>query len=347
MKRGRFCVVVASLLACTALGWDAEAQRQLELPAATPLPDTPASLAHVERARRLAGTDLPKPLQLCNSNRAAGATYQQTRNNWLEPIKVFDNLYYVGSQFVGVWIVDTGKGLILFDSLGSADEARDHLVPGLRKLGLDPAQIKYVLPTHGHWDHYGGAQYLHDTFGSRTGSSEADWRLMETLPKDNLEFRMPEGIYVPPPKRDMVLTDGMKIALGDTTVIIFVTPGHSPGTISALIPVRDGGRTRVMSLLGGTAFPITLGPSEHGGGLLAFSASVERLARMSEAAGAVGILNTHIDNDGSYQRMQALAARRPGQRHPFVIGTDAVARHYGVFDECLKAMAERRKAAGG
>ena len=215
------------------------------------------------------------------------------------------------------------------------------------QLGLDPAQIEYVLPTHGHWDHYGGAQYLHDTFGSRTGLSEADWRLMETLPKDNLEFRMPEGIYVPPPARDLMLTDGMKLTLGDTTVTIYVTPGHSPGTISALIPVRDGGRTRVLSLLGGTAFPVTLGPSEHGGGLLANSASVGRLARLSKAAGAVGILNTHIDNDGSYQRMQALAARRPGQPHPFVIGADAVARHYGVFDACLKAMAERRRAAGG
>jgi metallo-beta-lactamase class B len=336
---------VCGLLAFGATASNAEGQRQLVLPPATNLPETAASRAHVERARRLAGNDLPKPLQLCNASRGAGSTYQQTRNHWLEPVRVFDNLYYVGSQFVGVWIVDTGKGLILFDSLGSADEAREHLVPGLRKLGLDPAQIKYVLPTHGHWDHYGGAQYLHDTFGSRTGMSEADWQEMETLPRDSMQLRMPEGIDVPPPKRDMVLTDGTKLTLGDTTVTIYVTPGHSPGTISALIPVRDGGRTRVLSLLGGTAFPVTLGPAEHSAGLLAFSASVERLARLSKAAGAVGILNTHIDNDGSYQRMQALAARRPGQPHPFLIGADAVARHYGVFDECLKAAAERRRAA--
>jgi metallo-beta-lactamase class B len=344
---GMHLALGCALLAACAPASSAGPERQPEPPVpATSLADTPASLAHVARARELAGDDLPKPLQLCNPNRAPGATYYQTRNNWVEPVKVFDNLYYVGSQFVGVWVLDTGEGLILFDALGSAEEARDRLVPGLRKLGLDPTQIKYVLPTHGHWDHYGGAQYLHDTFGSRTGVSEADWRMMETASNDDPKFVMPEGTYVPPPARDMVLTDGMKLALGDTTVTIFVTPGHSPGTISALIPVRDGGTTRTLSLLGGTAFPRTLEPSEHGGGLLAYSASVARLARLSREAGAVGILNTHIDNDGSFQRMQALAARRPGEHHPFNIGADAVARHYGVIGECLKAAAERLRAAG-
>jgi hypothetical protein len=61
------------------------------------------------------------------------------------------------------------------------EDARDRLVPGIKKLGLDPDQIKYVLVTHGHWDHYGGAQYLADTFGARVGLSEADWQLMARL----------------------------------------------------------------------------------------------------------------------------------------------------------------------
>jgi metallo-beta-lactamase class B len=330
------------------ISWEPAAatpQRPLTLPAAGP-PDTPASLIHVARARRLAGADLPKPLALCNARRAPGSTYAQTRNNWLEPTQVFDNLYYVGSQFVGVWILDTGEGLILFDALGSEQEARDHLIPGMRKLGLDPEQIKYVLVTHGHWDHYGGAQYLRDTFGARIGLAEADWRLMRTLPAERPEFTMPEGLYVPPPEQDLVLTDGMEIPLGGKHVRIYVTPGHSPGTISALIPVRDSGETRILSLLGGTAFPVTLDPSESGGGLLLNSRSVQRLARLSREAGAVGIINTHINNDGSFERMQALRVRQPGQLHPFVIGADTVARHYGVFDECLKAATARRRSAG-
>jgi len=307
-----------------------------------PPADGPAALAHVNRARRLAGKDLPRPLELCNGNRSIGRSFQENSRTWLEPTKVFDNLYYVGTLFVGVWIVKTSQGLILIDALGSANDARDRLVPGLRKLGLDPAQIKYVLVTHGHWDHYGGAQYLRDNFGARVGLAEPDWHMMSIMPLDG-----PMLGNQPPPKKDMVITDGQKLTLGDTTVSLYVTPGHSPGTISAIIPVREGGNIYPLSLLGGTAFPVTLEPNPNGGGLLLNSESVRRLARLSRQAGAVGIINTHISNDGSADRLSALAKRQKGQPNPFVIGADAVRRHYGVFDECLQAAIARRRAAGG
>lgn len=100
-----------------------------------------------------------------------------------------------------------------------------------------------------------------------------------------------------------------------------------------------------MSLLGGTAFPVTLEPSENGGGLLANSASVRRLAAISRAAGAVGLLNTHISVDGSSERLHAVANRKPGQPNPFVIGGDKVRRHYAIFDECLQAAIARKRAA--
>ena len=313
---------------------------------AQPVPpaDVPAAIPHVERARQLAGKDLTKPLFLCqpNATQIFGATVDAAMKHWYEPTRAFDNLFYVGSEFVGVWIIRTSSGLILIDALGSAAEARDRLVPGLRKLGLDPAQIKYVLVTHGHWDHYGGARYLADTFGARVGLSEADWQLMAKLKLGSPALR-----DVPPPRKDLVVTDGMKLTLGDTTLTLYVTPGHSPGTISAIIPAREGGRTFPLSLLGGTIFPVTLEPNENGGGLLLNSQSVRRLAAASRAAGAVGLLNTHVSVDGSAERIAAAGARSKGQSNPFVIGRDAVARHYAIFDECLQAAIARRRAAGG
>lgn len=304
-------------------------------------PDVPAAAAHVERARQLAGKDLTKLLFLCDPNGTAviGRTFEESSTQWLDPTRVFDNLSFIGTPFVGVWVIKTSQGLILFDSLGSPEDARDRLVPGLRKLGLDPAQIKYVLVTHGHWDHYGGAQYLRDTFGARVGLSEADWQLMARLQPGS-----PARLDRTPPTKDLVLTDGQKLTLGDTTVTIYVTPGHSPGTISAIIPAREAGKTFPMSLLGGTAFPVTLEPNENGGGLLLNSRSVRRLAKLSRAAGAVGLLNTHVSVDGSLERIQAAAARKPGQPNPFVIGQDAVRRHYATFDECLQAAIERKRA---
>src|SRR5436853_6195898 len=101
------------------------------------------------------------------------------RSDWYygEPVKVFDNLYYVGTQLQSMWAITTSEGIILHDT------AYDYMVEeqvdkGLRKLGLDPAQIKYVIVSHGHGDHYLGAKHLQQTYHPRIIMSEADWNFI-------------------------------------------------------------------------------------------------------------------------------------------------------------------------
>lgn len=305
--------------------------------------DTRAALEHVERARAIAGKDVTYPLFLCrpDGSKVVEQALADGRNR-MPPTRAFDNLWYLGSSFVGVWVLDTGKGLILFDSGTSTAEARDHIVPELKVLGLDPRTIRYVLVTHGHWDHFGGAKYLQDSFGARIGLSGPDWYLMEREAVGD-----PARLDRERPRRDLVITDGQKLTLGDTTLTLYVTPGHTPGTISAIIPVRDGKRIHRLSLLGGTAFPPTTAAADRHGGLGGFSKSVERLAELSRAAGADGLINTHIFVDGTNERLVAARNRVAGQPNPFVIGTDRVARHYQVFDECLKAAMARPQKSGG
>ena len=80
------------------------------------------------------------------------------RSEWhAEPAKVFDNLYFVGQTEYSAWAVTTSDGIIVVDALWDYS-VEDEVVNGLRKLGLDPAKIKYVLLSHGHIDHAGGAQ---------------------------------------------------------------------------------------------------------------------------------------------------------------------------------------------
>jgi metallo-beta-lactamase class B len=300
--------------------------------------DVPEALPHVAKATALAGQDLTRPLFLCQPDgiKVVAKAQAEGAKVWLEPTKAFDNLFFVGNEFVGVWILRTREGLVLFDSSQSTDEARDHLVPGLRELGLDPAQIRYVIVTHAHWDHYGGAKYLHDTYGARVGLSEADWTLLSLEAPGTLERRDRT-----PPAKDFVITDGQKLTLGDTTVTFYITPGHTPGTVSAIIPAREGDKTFNLSLLGSTAFPPTLESTNRTGGLLAYDRSVKRLAELSKAAGAVGLLNTHIFVDGSTERLAAAQKRAKVQKNPFVLGEDAVRRYYGILDECLQAAAKR------
>ena len=83
------------------------------------------------------------------------------------PTKVFDQLYYLGMNSVASWALVTSGGIIQIDSLDNAEEAQRIIVGGYKKLGLDPARMKYLVLTHGHDDHFGGAKYLQDTYHPR------------------------------------------------------------------------------------------------------------------------------------------------------------------------------------
>ncbi|MFO1247654.1 MAG: MBL fold metallo-hydrolase [Alphaproteobacteria bacterium] len=85
----------------------------------------------------------------------------------ITPTKLFDNLYSVGQNEVSAQALVTSGGIILFDTLSSEDEARNILVPNMIALGLKPQDIKYVVISHEHGDHYGGAPYLQKTYGAK------------------------------------------------------------------------------------------------------------------------------------------------------------------------------------
>lgn len=325
------------------VGWRRAGRQLLAAVAALALtgagaPRTPEG--EVDQARRLAREDFASSLFLCEANSTKIADMLAGGPQWFAPARAFDNLWYIGSNFVGAWVLDTGEGLIVFDALQSEAEVRQYLEPGLRSLGFAPTDIRYLIVTHGHWDHYGGAKYLQDKYGTRIALSAADWDTMERSPPGSI-IRAPyfgaDRADRVPPRRDMVIADGQKLRLGHSEITLLVTPGHSHGTLSALVPVREGGRRYVLSLLGGTAFPRTMEPDVNTGGLLAFERSVRRLSEVSRRAGAVGLINTHIFADGGDKRLAARQALKPGARNPFVLGTANVTRYYAMFQACLRA----------
>src|ERR1051326_7595168 len=158
----------------------------------------------------------------------------------IPPFKIFDNLYYVGIDYVCSYVIKTSAGLILVDTL--YDKFTDHPVEAIQQLGLNPKDIKYIVITHGHIDHFGGAKKIRDLTGARVAMTEADWNLMERSNRAG-----PDAIV----RRDIIIKDGDTLALGDTTLKLYVTPGHTPGVASMEFPVYDGGKTYKAFLLGG------------------------------------------------------------------------------------------------
>ena len=256
------------------------------------------------------------------------------RSEWFaEPAKVFDNLYYVGSPTQSTWAVTTSEGIILIDS-GYDYSAKELITDGLKKLGLDPAQIKYVILSHAHGDRYFGSRYLQDTYKSRIILSEADWAVMA---KSN----EPPEIK---PKKDMVATDGMKVTLGDTTLTLYLVPGHTPGTISTLVPLKDGNQRHVGAVWGG------INPSFERYGVRYYSSlaetfttwsrSIKRFQDIAAKAHADVYLTIHPFYDKAMDKIHALNFRKPGGPHPFV-NKDAVDRFITVIGECTEAQLAR------
>ena len=226
----------------------------------------------------------------------------------------------------------TSDGIIVIDPLFDYS-VEEEVANGLTKLGLDPKQIKYVLISHAHSDHVGGARFLQERFGAHVVMSEADWNLLATDPG-----RWPKA------KRDMVATDGQKLTLGDTTLTLHMTPGHTFGTISTIIPVKDGGRPHVAALWGGTGFnwqsgsPRYITPERPARFWYEnYSSSARRFRDIAAKAGADIVLSNHPAYDATDVNLPALAKRGAGQPHPYVIGNENVGRFLTVAEECAKA----------
>jgi metallo-beta-lactamase class B len=252
------------------------------------------------------------------------------RSTWYaEPVKVFDNLYFVGQTEYTSWAVLTSEGIIVIDPLFDYS-VEEEIVRGLSKLGQDPKRIRYVLVSHAHRDHVGGARLLQDR-GARVIMSAADW-----------DFLAKTGGTWPKPKRDLVAADGQKLTLGDTTLTIYHTPGHTPGTVSTLIPLKDGGRMHLAALWGGTGFNwlgngTAYKDHPHQFWFDNYSTSARKLRDVVAKAGADVLLSNHPDYDGSETNLPAMAKRRAGEPHPYVIGNDRVQRFLTVAEECALA----------
>ena len=234
----------------------------------------------------------------------------------IAPIKVFDNLHYVGPGFVSVWLIPTTDGLIVVDS--AQEPFVDHVIENIRKSGFDPKNIKYILLTHGHLDHFGGASKLQALSGARVATLEEDWKLIEEAqrPREGRQGRgnanRPLGA---PLKRDMVIKEGDVITLGKTSLKVYKLPGHTPGSPSFEFTVFDNGRPHKAFIFGG--------PGQRGGvdGGTEFLNSIRRLQKeQADVEVPVHVhswLTTYPYPGGAvFERMQK--PRKAGEPHQMV-----------------------------
>jgi metallo-beta-lactamase class B len=301
-----------------------------------PAAPTPAQL--VAEAKRAAGLDHPGTfLRICvapdNLNAvpraapaAAGPRTVPDRATWYSvPYKVFDDLYFVGTRIHSAWALTTADGIVVIDTL--FDYAIEpEIVDGLKTLGLDPRNVKYVLISHAHGDHDQGAALLQSRYGAKVVMGAADW---------DATLQRPATAAGGVPKRDIAVgLEGTKITLGGTTIDVIATPGHTRGTISYLFPVHDRGRTLTVAYAGGTAFNF---PREAENFTI-YRDSQKKMLEAARAAGATVLMTNHTEFDRAYDRVRlAQLPRAAGEKHPYETDAATVQRYFEMSGLCAEA----------
>ncbi|KAK0384493.1 hypothetical protein NLU13_8579 [Sarocladium strictum] len=253
-------------------------------------------------------------------------------SGFVKPSKAFDNLYFIGEVAVTAWAVDTGDGLIIIDALYNGDEIERVLIPGLQSFGFEMSDVKGVIITHEHIDHYGGAGYIQKEFGTTIYASEQVWEALDGV----------EGC----PVRDQTLADGDKVTIGGYSLTAYHTPGHSPGCMSLMIPVTDNGEPHLAGLYGGGGVPSSAGDK------VTQMESFARFAELVEEQGADALLSNHVTQDRSLQNLEILAHRECSQggegeakscnaRNPYIVGVDRFVRYLQTMSICVEVTAAR------
>ncbi|MCA0851391.1 MBL fold metallo-hydrolase [Salipiger thiooxidans] len=275
-------------------------------------------------AREIAGQDLyPAFAQRCILDQVYPVLDDlMQKPGYVAPTKAFDDLFFVGTTRVSSWALDTGDGIVLFDALITPEQAETIIIPGLEAMGYSGEDISHVVINHEHRDHYGGAAWLQENFGAEIVASDLAWTAMAEQ----------EGT----PSRDLVVADGQTLTIGDKTLSFYITPGHTDGALSIIIPVTDQGTPHVAAMFGGFGIPRSADGKETQ------IASLERWRGIAGDAKVDVLIGNHQVQDFSLYHFDLLRHRREGDLNPFVLkADDGYDRFLQVQAACVRVKAAR------
>lgn len=194
--------------------------------------------AYIERRKAMATTHF-------------GPLWLNQEQRYVHPFRIFGNVWYVGDSWVCVHLIDTGDGLLLLD--GGNIGATAMLVNAIWEAGFNPADVKWMVMSHGHLDHIGGALFFRRMFGTKLYLGEPDARNFREKPELSIiqdAGVRDENVF----EVDHEIKDGEKIRFGNTEMQFYLVPGHTDGVISAFFDVTDGKQTLRAGYFGGFGF---------------------------------------------------------------------------------------------
>ena len=245
----------------------------------------------------------------------------------IEPIQLFDDYYFVGNKLIGFHILKTSEGLILFEAMDRCDADDEFLIPGLKKLGLENEKILMLFLTHGHFDHYLGADKVRNRTGCEVALSKEDASFM-VWSLDNREQKEQSIPHI-----TKYVDDGDSFTFGDHKIEVISAPGHTPGCLNYSFDVHDRGEKHRIMLFGGYG---VFGPGYYPGTeyplsvewavdqALTFASSCVKTWEYCKANNCDVYLNPHPHLCELLNLASKNEQRTEKDSNAFVIGTDGV-----------------------
>jgi metallo-beta-lactamase superfamily protein len=305
-----------------------------------------AGKQYVEKARALAGNDPDLLFDFGIFCKASGGSTNEDRaaigvpnsEPRLQPYpapnpsvvvggqRLFDNFYWFGDTGVGAWLITSNDGYILFDAMDNEEQARDIIVASMKKMGLDPARIRYVVFGHHHFDHTGGGEYIQRIFKARAVMHRDDWDLYLRTPARGAAAAAPKM------RRDIEATDGMELKVGDVTATIYQMTGHTPGSIGMIVPVRYQGTNHPILLV--TA--ATAAPNRY-----SFIGGYEHIWDLGIKQKVESVMQAHPNtNMNLLARTKYVHENYPPAKNPLLYGAERTARYINIMRTCTQARME-------
>lgn len=354
-------LVALSAVAALSLGAGASAQapapaagrpsRPPRLPTQEQWDAAPGVRTYVDKARALAGDDPDLQFDAGVFCKASGGATNEDRQTFGVPnseprltpyptpvksqpvpaARLADNWYRFGDTGVGMWLFTSPTGYILFDTGNSEDDVTKILEPEMKRLGLDPKLIKYVVIGHFHLDHTGGLAYVQKTYHPHIIMGRDDWPLYfkslqsTTGQAARLHDRTPAT-------HDIDAVDGMTITVGDLKATIYQMTGHTPGSLGMVIPVKYQGRQHpILIVTAGSDIP----------NRESFIGGYEHIWDEGIRAKVESVVQVHPNtNMNTLAREKYVTEHYPPAKNPIIYGAPRTERYINIMRACTQARME-------
>jgi metallo-beta-lactamase class B len=167
----------------------------------------------------------------------AQGTGHEAFNKPFPAYKVIGNIYFVGTDDLGSFLITTPEGNILINS--DFDDTVPQIRASVEKLGLKFTDTKILLGSHAHGDHMEGDARVKELTGAQVMVMEQDVPAISRMTPGN----KPHPI-------DRVLHDGDEVKLGGTTLVAHLTPGHTKGCTTWTMKTQENGKSYNVVILG-------------------------------------------------------------------------------------------------